>query len=134
MNPPRVSIEAGGNSPFIVFGDADIDDAVEGQPLPAEVSLTQGLTEIAGAIVCKFRGSGQTCICANRIYVHSSVYAEFASRLAEKVAAFKIGDGLLSDMYAPPPTTRPRSLDLYVITAPTDLLSTRGLCPKSRNT
>ncbi|KAF9651085.1 succinic semialdehyde dehydrogenase [Thelephora ganbajun] len=75
----KVSIEAGGNSPFIVFGDADIDDAVE------------------GAVACKFRGSGQTCVCANRIYVHSSVYAEFASRLAEKVAAFKIGDGLLSD-------------------------------------
>jgi len=75
----KVSIEAGGNSPFIVFGDADIDDAVE------------------GTIVCKFRGSGQTCISANRIYVHSSVYAEFASRLAEKVAAFKVGDGLLSD-------------------------------------
>jgi len=62
-----------------VFGDANIDDAVE------------------GAIACKFRGSGQTCISANRIYVHSSVYAEFACRLAEKVAAFKIGDGLLSD-------------------------------------
>lgn len=121
MSPRRVSIEAGGNSPFIVFDDADIDDAVEGQPLPAEVTLIQGLTEIPGAIVSKFRASGQTCICANRIYVHSSVYAEFASRLAEKVAAFKIGDGLLSDTYASPPTTRSRSLNLYVITAPTDL-------------
>jgi len=75
----KVSIEAGGNSPFIVFGDANIDDAVE------------------GAITCKFRGCGQTCISANRIYVHSSVYAEFASRLAEKVATFKVGDGCLSD-------------------------------------
>ncbi|KII95315.1 hypothetical protein PLICRDRAFT_210504 [Plicaturopsis crispa FD-325 SS-3] len=72
----KVSIEAGGNAPFIVFEDADIDAAVE------------------GAILCKFRGTGQTCVCANRIYVHSSVYAEFASRLAEKVAAFKTGDGL----------------------------------------
>ncbi|KAF8827194.1 hypothetical protein HHX47_DHR5000686 [Lentinula edodes] len=71
-----VSLEAGGNAPFIVFDDANIDEAV------------------AAAIVCKFRGSGQTCVCANRIYVHSTVYAEFASRLAEKVAAFKIGDGL----------------------------------------
>ena len=51
-----------------------------------------------GAIASKFRSSGQTCICANRIYVHSSVYAEFACRLAEKVAGFKAGDGLLSDM------------------------------------
>ncbi|KAK2465967.1 hypothetical protein APHAL10511_001608 [Amanita phalloides] len=72
----KVSIEAGGNAPFIVFDDADVDEAV------------------AAAIVCKFRGSGQTCVCANRIYVQSSVYAEFASRLAEKVAAFKVGNGL----------------------------------------
>ncbi|KAI0787112.1 succinic semialdehyde dehydrogenase [Irpex lacteus] len=71
----KVSIEAGGNAPFIVFDDADIDAAVE------------------GALACKFRGSGQTCVCANRIYVQSSIYAEFASRLAEKVAAFKVGDG-----------------------------------------
>ncbi|THH27639.1 hypothetical protein EUX98_g6546 [Antrodiella citrinella] len=75
----KVSIEAGGNAPFIVFDDADIDAAV------------------AGAIACKFRGSGQTCVCANRIYVQSSIYAEFASRLAEKVAAFKVGNGLESD-------------------------------------
>ncbi|KAF8076780.1 succinate-semialdehyde dehydrogenase [Lyophyllum atratum] len=75
----KVSIEAGGNAPFIVFDDANIDEAV------------------AGAIICKFRGSGQTCICANRIYVQSSIYADFASRLAEKVAAFKIGNGLEPD-------------------------------------
>ncbi|KAJ7756186.1 succinate-semialdehyde dehydrogenase [Mycena metata] len=72
----KVSIEAGGNAPFIVFDDADIDEAV------------------AAAIICKFRGTGQTCVCANRIYVQSSVYAEFASRLAEKVSAFKVGNGL----------------------------------------
>ncbi|TBU44374.1 succinic semialdehyde dehydrogenase [Dichomitus squalens] len=75
----KVSIEAGGNAPFIVFDDADIDAAVE------------------GVIACKFRGTGQTCVCANRIYVQSSVYAEFASRLAEKVAAFKVGNGLDKD-------------------------------------
>ncbi|KAJ7938315.1 succinic semialdehyde dehydrogenase [Mycena leptocephala] len=72
----KVSLEAGGNAPFIVFGDANIDEAV------------------AAAIVCKFRTTGQTCVCANRIYVQSSVYAEFASRLAEKVTAFKVGNGL----------------------------------------
>ncbi|KAF6761960.1 succinic semialdehyde dehydrogenase [Ephemerocybe angulata] len=72
----KVSLEAGGNAPFIVFDDANIDEAIE------------------AAIVCKFRGSGQTCVCANRIYVQSGVYAEFASRLAERVAAFKVGDGL----------------------------------------
>jgi len=47
-----------------------------------------------GAIICKFRSSGQTCVCANRIYVHSSVYADFASRLADRVAQFKVGNGL----------------------------------------
>jgi len=72
----KLSIEAGGNAPFIVFDDADIDAAVE------------------GAIACKFRASGQTCVCANRIYVQSSVYADFASRLASKVSAFKLGNGL----------------------------------------
>lgn len=46
------------------------------------------------AIICKFRSTGQTCVCANRIYVQASVYAEFASRLAEKVATFKVGNGL----------------------------------------
>ncbi|KAF7970259.1 hypothetical protein HWV62_24520 [Athelia sp. TMB] len=75
----KVSIEAGGNAPFIVFGDADIDAAVE------------------GVIASKFRGTGQTCVCANRIYVQSSVYADFASKLSEKVAAFKVGDGLHDD-------------------------------------
>ncbi|KAH9482297.1 Putative succinate-semialdehyde dehydrogenase [NADP(+)] [Psilocybe cubensis] len=72
----KVSLEAGGNAPFIVFDDANIDEAVE------------------AAILCKFRGSGQTCVCANRIYVHSSVYADFASRLADRVAKFKVGNGL----------------------------------------
>ncbi|RXW25735.1 hypothetical protein EST38_g26 [Candolleomyces aberdarensis] len=75
----KISLEAGGNSPFIVFDDANIEEAV------------------SAAIVCKFRGSGQTCVCANRIYVQSGVYAEFASRLAEKVAAFKVGNGLEAD-------------------------------------
>ncbi|KAG8742343.1 succinate semialdehyde dehydrogenase NADP+ linked [Ceratobasidium sp. 414] len=72
----KVSWEAGGNAPFIVFDDADIEKAVE------------------GAIACKFRGSGQTCVCANRIYVQSSVYADFAAQLAEKVDAFKLGNGM----------------------------------------
>ena len=48
----------------------------------------------SGAILCKFRATGQTCVCANRIYVQSNVYAEFASRLAERVATFKPGNGL----------------------------------------
>ncbi|TFY58000.1 hypothetical protein EVJ58_g6682 [Rhodofomes roseus] len=77
----KMSIEAGGNAPFIVFDDADI-------PAASRVS------DMSGAIACKFRGTGQTCVCANRIYVQDSVYADFASRLAEKVAAFRVGNGL----------------------------------------
>ena len=52
----------------------------------------------SGVIICKFRATGQTCVCANRIYVQSNVYAEFASRLAERVATFKSGNGLEEGM------------------------------------
>jgi len=75
----KVSIEAGGNAPFIVFDDADIDAAVD------------------GAIAAKFRQSGQTCVCANRLYIQSGVYADFASKLAERVDKFKVGNGLDKD-------------------------------------
>jgi succinate-semialdehyde dehydrogenase/glutarate-semialdehyde dehydrogenase len=86
-----VSIEAGGNAPFIVFGDADIDKAVDGTFRVLYVSCSNATT---GAIACKFRATGQTCVSANRIYVQSSVYADFACRLAERVTGFKVGDGL----------------------------------------
>ncbi|MFK7965264.1 MAG: NAD-dependent succinate-semialdehyde dehydrogenase [Burkholderiaceae bacterium] len=72
----KLSLELGGNAPFIVFDDADIDAAVE------------------GAIISKYRNAGQTCVCANRIYVHDSVYDEFAEKLAAKVKAFKVGAGI----------------------------------------
>ncbi|MEM9499839.1 MAG: NAD-dependent succinate-semialdehyde dehydrogenase [Pseudomonadota bacterium] len=72
----KCSMELGGNAPFIVFDDADLDEA------------------IAGAILCKFRNNGQTCVCANRIYVQSGVYDAFAAKLQEAVEALKIGDGL----------------------------------------
>jgi succinate-semialdehyde dehydrogenase/glutarate-semialdehyde dehydrogenase len=72
----KVSLELGGNAPFIVFDDADLDAAVE------------------GAIASKFRNTGQTCVCANRIYVQDGVYDRFAAKLAEKVAAMKVGSGL----------------------------------------
>lgn len=72
----KCSFELGGNAPFIVFGDADIDLAVE------------------QAIASKFRGLGQTCVCTNRFYVHSSVIDEFTSKLVGKVKQFKIGDGM----------------------------------------
>ncbi|MDI6838793.1 MAG: NAD-dependent succinate-semialdehyde dehydrogenase, partial [Rhizobiaceae bacterium] len=71
----RLSLELGGNAPFIVFDDADLDLAVE------------------GAITSKFRNGGQTCVCANRILVQSSVYDEFADRLTARVNAMKVGPG-----------------------------------------
>lgn len=72
----KCSMELGGNAPFIVFDDADIDAAVE------------------GAILCKFRNNGQTCVCANRIYVQAGIYDAFAAKLSARVAAMKVGDGL----------------------------------------
>lgn len=72
----KCSMELGGNAPFIVFDDADLDAAVE------------------GAMICKFRNNGQTCVCANRIYVQAAVYDEFAKKLAVAVAALNVGDGL----------------------------------------
>ena len=75
----KLSLELGGNAPFIVFDDADLDAAV------------------AGAIASKYRNAGQTCVCANRLYVQSGVYDRFADKLAEAVAAMKVGDGLEKD-------------------------------------
>ncbi|SMX45438.1 NAD-dependent succinate-semialdehyde dehydrogenase [Actibacterium lipolyticum] len=72
----KCSMELGGNAPFIVFDDADLDEAV------------------IGAIACKFRNNGQTCVCANRIYVQAGVYDAFAEKLTKAVAALKVGDGL----------------------------------------
>ena len=72
----KCSMELGGNAPFIVFDDADLDAAVE------------------GAIQCKFRNNGQTCVCANRIYVQKGVYDEFAKRLKVAVEKLRVGDGL----------------------------------------
>jgi succinate-semialdehyde dehydrogenase/glutarate-semialdehyde dehydrogenase len=72
----KCSMELGGNAPFIVFDDADLDAAVE------------------GAIACKFRNNGQTCVCANRIYVQDDVYDAFAQKLATRLGKMKVGDGL----------------------------------------
>jgi succinate-semialdehyde dehydrogenase/glutarate-semialdehyde dehydrogenase len=71
----KISLELGGNAPFIVFDDADLDAAAE------------------GAMVSKYRNSGQTCVCANRFFVQESVYDAFAERLAKKVGALKVGRG-----------------------------------------
>ena len=72
----KMSMELGGNAPFIVFDDADIDAAV------------------TGAMMSKYRNSGQTCVCANRLFVQAGVYEEFSQKLAEQVRAIKVGNGL----------------------------------------
>lgn len=71
----KLSLELGGNAPFIVFDDADLDKAVE------------------GALISKFRNAGQTCVCANRLYIHDTVYDAFAEKLKIAVEAMKVGNG-----------------------------------------
>lgn len=80
----KVSLELGGNAPFIVFDDADIDAAV------------------AGAVAAKYRNAGQTCVCVNRFYVHSAVYDEFSSKLIERVRALRVGNGFDEDVQQGP--------------------------------
>jgi succinate-semialdehyde dehydrogenase/glutarate-semialdehyde dehydrogenase len=71
----KLSLELGGNAPFIVFGDADVDAAVE------------------GAIASKYRNAGQTCVCTNRFYAHDDIYDEFVKKLAARAATLKVGRG-----------------------------------------
>ncbi len=71
----KLSLELGGNAPFIVFDDADLDAAVE------------------GAIASKYRNAGQTCVCANRLYIQDGVYEQFAAKLVAAVGKLKVGDG-----------------------------------------
>lgn len=80
----RTSMELGGNAPFIVFDDADLDAAVE------------------GAMISKYRNNGQTCVCANRIYVQAGVYDVFAEKLVEAVKKLKVGDGFEDGVNAGP--------------------------------
>jgi succinate-semialdehyde dehydrogenase/glutarate-semialdehyde dehydrogenase len=80
----KISMELGGNAPFIVFDDADIDAAIE------------------GAMASKFRNTGQTCVCANRILVQDSVYDEFAEKLTKAVSGLKVGPGMEPDNTAGP--------------------------------
>src|SRR6185369_4373800 len=74
-NVKKVSLELGGNAPFLVFDDADLDAAVE------------------GAVASKYRNAGQTCVCANRILVQDKVYDAFAAKLAVAVGRLKVGPG-----------------------------------------
>src|SRR5215470_13479665 len=72
----KISLELGGNAPFVVFDDADLDAAAE------------------GAIIAKYRNAGQTCVCTNRVFVQDKVYDAFAAKLAERVAKLKVGNGV----------------------------------------
>ncbi len=80
----KISLELGGNAPFIVFDDADIDSAIE------------------GAMVSKYRNAGQTCVCANRFYVQSGVYDEFVAKLAAKASALQVGNGFEAGVHLGP--------------------------------
>ena len=80
----KLSLELGGNAPFIVFDDADIDAAVE------------------GALASKYRNTGQTCVCTNRFYAHANIYEAFVTRLAERVEALKVGPGFDTDVQQGP--------------------------------
>ena len=80
----KMALELGGHAPFIVFEDADLDAAVE------------------GAVQSKYRNAGQTCVCTNRFYVHSSLYDAFVSRLAAKVAEIRVGDGFAAGVVLGP--------------------------------
>ena len=80
----KVSMELGGHAPFIVFDDADVDEAVE------------------GAMTTKFRNTGQTCICANRLYIHEKVYDEFLEKFSNAVSKIKVGDGFAEGVISGP--------------------------------
>jgi succinate-semialdehyde dehydrogenase len=80
----KITLELGGNAPFIVFADADLDASV------------------SGALMCKYRNTGQTCVCANRILIQDAIYDAFAERFGEAVAALKVGNGLESGVQQGP--------------------------------
>jgi succinate-semialdehyde dehydrogenase/glutarate-semialdehyde dehydrogenase len=80
----KISLELGGNAPFIVFDDADVDKAVQ------------------GAMISKYRNSGQTCVCANRIFIQDGIYEEFSQKLVAAVEDLKVGSGLDPDVQQGP--------------------------------
>src|SRR5918995_7352976 len=85
----KVALELGGNAPFIVFDDADLEEAV------------------AGAMICKFRNSGQTCISANRMLVQEAVYDDFLAAFTEAVRGLEVADGFTGGVHVGPPIDEP---------------------------
>jgi succinate-semialdehyde dehydrogenase/glutarate-semialdehyde dehydrogenase len=92
----KLSLELGGNAPFIVFDDADLEIAV------------------SSALASKFKVTGQTCVCANRIYVQEDIYDKFAKRLVEEVAKFKVGDGRDASVTHGPLTTGTAKVEEHI--------------------
>ncbi len=101
----KLSLELGGNAPFIVFDDADVDAAVE------------------GAMASKYRNAGQTCVCANRIYVQEAVYDEFTEKFSAKVRALKVGNGF-EDGVVQGPLIEPAAIE--------KVAESRGGCTRQR--
>jgi succinate-semialdehyde dehydrogenase/glutarate-semialdehyde dehydrogenase len=91
----KVSMELGGHAPFVVFDDADLDEAV------------------TGAMQSKFRNSGQTCICANRIFVHEKVYDEFLNKFIDEVNKIKVGNGLEEGIVSGPLIDQPSLMKVH---------------------
>jgi len=105
----KVTLELGGNCPFLVFNDADIDQALDGTfPLASPESSTTDI--IVALMALKWRHAGQACITANRVYVQSGIYDKFAELLKERTSKLVVGHG--ADKYTTMgPVTTPRSLD-----------------------
>lgn len=91
----KTSMELGGNAPFIVFDDADIDSAVQ------------------GALISKYRNSGQTCVCSNRLFVQESIAEEFTARLVAATRELKLGDGLADDTQLGPLVNAKAVVDVH---------------------
>jgi NAD-dependent aldehyde dehydrogenases len=91
----KVSMELGGHAPFVVFDDADIDEAV------------------TGAMQSKFRNSGQTCICANRIFVHEKIYDDFLNKFIQEVNKIKVGNGLDEGIASGPLIDQPSLMKVH---------------------
>ena len=100
----KLSLELGGNAPFIVFDDADLDKAVE------------------GALQSKFRNAGQTCVCANRLYAQAGVYDAFVERLARAADALKVGDGRTPGVEIGPGLWKPTSHDTVYVSADREIV------------
>ncbi len=112
----RLSLELGGNAPFIVFADADLDQAIE------------------GLLASKFRNMGQTCVCANRVLVQDSIYAAFAARLVAAVGKLTVGDGFAEGVQQGPLINEPAVANIEALLADAEARGARILAGGRRHT